>query len=118
MEIDRRYSDLGLGLVDGSVAALAESLASPPAMCVTSLRSGCVTAARWSWSSTRRTPIDPDHGQNPVHFRMRTAGFTSSAASSRKSQDLRRWDSHELVHDWAGNRRYRQQHADYIDVVV
>jgi predicted nucleic acid-binding protein len=57
MEIDRRYSDLGLGLVDGSVAALAESLASPPAMCVTSLRSGC-------------------------------------------------------------DRRYRQQHADYIDVVV
>jgi len=26
MEIDRRYSDLGLGLVDGSVIALAESL--------------------------------------------------------------------------------------------
>jgi predicted nucleic acid-binding protein len=26
MEIDRRYSDLGLGLVDGSVVALAESL--------------------------------------------------------------------------------------------
>ena len=26
MEIDRRYSDLGLGLVDGSVIALAEAL--------------------------------------------------------------------------------------------
>jgi predicted nucleic acid-binding protein len=26
MEIDRRYADLGLGLVDGSVVALAEAL--------------------------------------------------------------------------------------------
>jgi predicted nucleic acid-binding protein len=26
MEIDRRYADLGLGLVDGSVIALAETL--------------------------------------------------------------------------------------------
>ena len=26
MEVDRRYADLGLGLVDGSVVALAESL--------------------------------------------------------------------------------------------
>jgi predicted nucleic acid-binding protein len=26
MEIDRRYEDLGLGLVDGSVVALAETL--------------------------------------------------------------------------------------------
>jgi len=27
MEIDRRYADLGLGLVDGSIVALAEELA-------------------------------------------------------------------------------------------
>ena len=59
IEVDRRFADLGLGLVDGSVVALAESLGirrlatrdvptSPPF--------GSATVARSSWWFIRRIP--------------------------------------------------------------
>ena len=73
MDIDRRYSDLGLGLVDGSVIALAEGLgirrlATPT--CATSRRSACATGSRSSWSSTRRIPTDRDRRRNSASLQQ------------------------------------------------
>lgn len=64
MEVDRRFGDLGLGLVDGSIVALAESL-DIRRLATRDLRhfaaGDCVTAARSSSSSLQRIPRGHDH---------------------------------------------------------
>jgi PIN domain len=62
MEIDRRYGDLGLGLVDGSwrLPRLSASVAWRRVMCATLRLFGCMTAARSIWSFIPRILMDPD----------------------------------------------------------
>jgi hypothetical protein len=63
MEVDRRFADLGLGLVDGSIVALAESLGirrRQRATCVTSQPLDFATDARSNSWSIRRIPSLPD----------------------------------------------------------
>jgi predicted nucleic acid-binding protein len=75
MDIDRRYSDLGLGLWMDRSSRLprdSASVAWPRATCVTSRRSACATVARSSWSSIRRIPTDPDRRR--ISARSSSAG--------------------------------------------
>jgi hypothetical protein len=63
MEVDRRFVGLGLGLVDGSVVALAESLAfvvPQHATGVTSQPFDSAMVARLSWWIVQRILASPD----------------------------------------------------------
>jgi hypothetical protein len=92
MEINRRCADLGLGLVDGSVVALAEVLGIrrlATVTCVISQLSDSRTVARSTWSLFPRIPTDLERGENLTSVAMtdHTRGDgTRHAGSSPRSR--------------------------------
>lgn len=72
MKIDRRYADLGLGPVGGSIVALAEELAQPPGG-LTGPDAGAAVQAPETTAMVEASRIEPGQSSAPVPGRSRNA---------------------------------------------